>query len=335
MKKDLSDARHGQGMKAVVLAGGYATRLWPITKHRPKMFLPVGDSTVIDEIFADLEADDRVEEVFVSTNERFAEDFREYLADSDFQKPTLTVEDTSEEDEKFGVVGALAQLVDRENVDDDLVVVAGDNLISFDIAEFVDFFEAKGTPALAAYDVGSLERAKSYGLVDLDGDEVVDFQEKPEHPKSTLVSIACYAFPRETLPDLQTYLEEGENPDEPGWFLQWLQARQSVHAFTFEGAWFDIGTPESYLDAVRWKLDGDNLVSDDATVENTTIGENVHVMPDAELRNSSVDNSVIFPEATLHDCDVRDSIIDEQTHLENIDFAGALIGAHTTISNGE
>ncbi|CQH50313.1 sugar nucleotidyltransferase [Halobacterium hubeiense] len=322
-------------MKAVVLAGGYATRLWPITKHRPKMFLPVGDSTVIDEIFADLEADDRIEDVFVSTNERFAEDFREYLADSEFQKPTLTVEDTSEEDEKFGVVGALAQLVDRENVDDDLVVVAGDNLISFDIAEFVDFFEAKATPALAAYDVGSLERAKSYGLVDLDGDEVVDFQEKPEHPKSTLVSIACYAFPRETLPDLDRYLDEGENPDEPGWFMQWLQNRQSVHAFTFEGAWFDIGTPESYLDAVRWKLDGENLVSDDAVVENTTIGENVHVMGDAELRNSSVDNSVIFPNATLHDCDVRDSIIDEQTHLEDIDFAGALIGAHTTISNGE
>ncbi|MGB9963807.1 sugar phosphate nucleotidyltransferase [Halobacterium sp. CBA1126] len=322
-------------MKAVVLAGGYATRLWPITKHRPKMFLPVGDSTVIDEIFADLEADDRVDEVFVSTNERFAEDFREYLADSEFEKPTLTVEDTSEEDEKFGVVGALAQLVDREDVDDDLVVVAGDNLISFDVAEFVDFFEAKETPVLAAYDVGSLERAKSYGLVDLDGDEVVDFQEKPEHPKSTLVSIACYAFPRETLPDLDTYLAEGENPDEPGWFIQWLQARRSVHAFTFEGAWFDIGTPESYLDAVRWKLDGDNLVSDDATVENTTIGENVHVMGDAELRNSSVDNSVIFPDATLRDCDVRDSIIDEKTHLENIDFAGALIGAHTKISNGE
>jgi len=322
-------------MKAVVLAGGYATRLWPITKHRPKMFLPVGDSTVIDEIFADLEGDDRIEEVFVSTNERFAEDFREYLADSDFEKPTLTVEDTSEEDEKFGVVGALAQLVDRENVDDDLVVVAGDNLISFDIPEFVDFFEAKGTPALAAYDVGSLDRAKSYGLVDLDGDEVVDFQEKPEHPKSTLVSIACYAFPRETLPDLDRYLAEGENPDEPGWFMQWLQDRQSVHAFTFEGAWFDIGTPESYLDAVRWKLDGDNLVSDDAVVENTTVGENVHVMPGAELRDSSVDNSVIFPDATLHDCDVRDSIIDEQTRLEDIDFAGALIGAHTTISNGK
>jgi glucose-1-phosphate thymidylyltransferase len=297
------------------------------------MFLPVGDSTVIDRIFAELESDDRIDEVFVSTNERFADDFRSYLADSEFEKPTLTVEDTTEEDEKFGVVGALAQLVDRENVDDDLVVIAGDNLISFDISAFVDFFEEKGTPTLAAYDVGSLDRAKSYGVVDLDGDEVVDLQEKPEDPKSTLVSIACYAFTRDTVPMLQTYLDAGENPDEPGWFVQWLQHREPVHAFTFEDAWFDIGTPESYLDAVAWTLDSDNVVSDEATVENTTLGENVHVMAGAEVVNSSLDNSIVFPNASVYDCDVRNSIIDEQTRLEQIDFSGALIGAHTTITN--
>ena len=334
MKKDLSDDVDGGSMKAVVLAGGYATRLWPVTRHRPKMFLPVGDTTVIDRIFVELESDDRFDEVFVSTNERFADDFRAYIEDSDFEKPTLTVEDTTEEDEKFGVMGALAQLVDRENVDDDLVVVAGDNLISFDIAEFVDFFEEKGAPTIAAYDVGSLERAKSYGLVDLDGDEVVGFQEKPENPKSTLVSIACYAYPRDTVHDIQTYLDEGQNPDEPGWFVQWLQSRQPVYAFTFDDAWFDIGTPESYLEAVAWTLDGESVVSEDAVLENTTVGENVHVMAGAELVNSSVDNSIIFPDATLRDCDVRDSIIDESTRLENIDFSGALIGAHTTISNG-
>jgi len=241
-------------MKAVVLAGGYATRLWPITEHRPKMFLPVGENTVIDEIFEDFEADDRVDEVFVSTNERFADAFEEYLADSPFEKPTLSVEETVAEDEKFGVVGALEQLVDREGVDDDLIVVAGDNMISFDLGEFADFFEAKGTPTLAAYDVEDRERAKSYGLVELDGDEVVNFQEKPDDPKTTLVSIACYAFPAETLPDLSTYLEEGKNPDEPGWFLQWLQSRGPVHAFTFDGAWFDIGTADSYLDAVEYAL---------------------------------------------------------------------------------
>ncbi|GGL63217.1 sugar phosphate nucleotidyltransferase [Halocalculus aciditolerans] len=321
-------------MQAIVLAGGYATRLWPITKHRPKMFLPVGDSTVIDRIFDELEADDRIDDVYVSTNERFADDFADYLSASDYEKPTLTVEDTTEEDEKFGVIGALAQLVDREDIDDDTLVIAGDNLISFDIAEFLDFFQEKDAPSLAAYDVGSKERAKSYGLVDLDGDEVVDFQEKPDDPKSTLVSIACYAYPADTLPLLSEYLEAGENPDEPGWFVQWLQQRQSVHAFTFEGAWFDIGTPESYLDAVAWTLDGDSLVDDDAVVENTTLGDNVHVMGGAEVRNSSLDNSLVFPDATVLDCDVRESIIDEKTRIENVDFSGALIGAHTTITNG-
>jgi len=322
-------------MKAVVLAGGYATRLWPITKHRPKMFLPIGESTVVDRVFEELERDDRISEVFVSTNDRFADDFERHLADSDYEKPTLSVEDTSEESEKFGVVGALAQLVDREDVDDDLLVIAGDNLISFDVSAFVDFFEDRAATTLAAYDVGSRERAKSYGLVELDGDRVVDFQEKPDDPNSTLVSIACYAFPADTLPDLETYLAADNNPDEPGWFLQWLQRRQPVHAFSFDGAWFDIGTPDSYLDAVAWHLDGDSMVARDATVTDSTVGENVHVMAGASVDDSHLERAVVFPEATVRDCDIRSSIIDEQTHVENLDLAGALIGAHTHIANGE
>jgi glucose-1-phosphate thymidylyltransferase len=321
-------------MKAIVLAGGYATRLWPITKHRPKMFLPVGDSTVIDTVFEDLEADSRISEVYVSTNERFAGEFESYLAESDFEKPTLSVEETTGEAEKFGVVGALAQLIDREGVEEDLLVVAGDNLISFDVAEFVDFFERTGTPAIAAYDVGSKERARSYGLVELEGDRVVDFQEKPDDPKSTLVSIACYAFPAETLPLFDEYLAAGENPDEPGWFVQWMQARRPVHAFTFDGAWFDIGTPESYLDAVAWHLDGDVRVDADATVENATLRRDVHVMAGAEVVDSTLERTVVFPGATVRDADVRGSIVDRDARIEDLDLAGALVGAHSTIRNG-
>ncbi|RQG92867.1 NDP-sugar synthase [Natrarchaeobius halalkaliphilus] len=321
-------------MKAVVLAGGYATRMWPITKHRPKMFLPIGESTVIDRIFAELEADTRVDSVYVSTNERFAPDFEAHLAESEFEKPQLSVEETTEEDDKFGVVGALAQLIDREDVDDDLLVIAGDNLISFDVSDFLDYFERQGTPTLAAYDVGSREKAKSYGLVELEDDRVVDFQEKPADPKSTLVSIACYAFPRDSVSLLSTYLEEGNNPDEPGWFVQWLQNREPTYAYTFEDAWFDIGTPESYLDAVSWHLDGDSLVAESATLENATIGENVHVMNDVRLEETNLDHAVIFSDATVQNGDIRRSIIDEGTHLEDLDLAGALIGAHTTITNG-
>jgi glucose-1-phosphate thymidylyltransferase len=321
-------------MKAIVLAGGYATRLWPITRHRPKMFLPVGEQTVIDTIFEDLEADDRISEVFVSTNERFAGEFETYLAERPYEKPVLSIEETTDEDEKFGVVGALAQLIEREGITEDLVVVAGDNLISFDVAEFVDFFQAKSTPAIAAYDVGSKELAKSYGLVELDGTEVVNFQEKPDDPNSTLVSIACYAFPAGVLPKFEAYLADDNNPDEPGWFIQWLHDRAEVNAFSFDGAWFDIGTPESYLDAVAWHLGGENLVADDAHLENVDLGENVHVMAGAELVDSTVDASVIFPETTIRNCDIRRSIIDRETTIEDLDLAGALIGAHSHLGNG-
>ena len=320
-------------MKAVVLAGGYATRLWPITKHRPKMLLPVGEDTVIDIIFEDLEEDDRVDEVFVSTNEAFAEEFEEYLAESEYEKPTLSVEETRAEDEKFGVVGAIEELIEREGVDDDLLVVAGDNLLSFEMSEFIDYFESKGTPALAAYDVGSYDKAKSYGLVELDGERVVDFQEKPEDPKSTLVSIACYAFRQEDLPKFSQYLEDGNNPDEPGWFIQWLQSQEDVHAFTFDGAWFDIGTPDSYLDAVAWELDGENYINETATVENSELGENVHVMAGASVTDSSLDDTIVFPNTTIVDSDIKRSIIDEGTRIEGLEFAGALIGAHTKITD--
>ncbi|MEF8786822.1 MAG: NDP-sugar synthase [Haloarculaceae archaeon] len=322
-------------MKAVVLAGGYATRLWPVTRHRPKMLLPVGETTVIDTILSQLEADDRIDDVFVSTNERFAEDFRDHVAETGFEKPQLSVEDTTDEDEKFGVVGALAQLVEREGIaDEDLLVIAGDNLISFDVADFLDFFEEQSTPTLAAYDVGSREKAKSYGLVELDGDRVVDFQEKPDDPPSTLVSIACYAFPAESV-RFGEYLADGNNPDEPGWFIQWLVEHSEVHAFTFDGAWFDIGTPESYLEAVEWALDGDSIVAQSATVEDTEIGENVHIMADATVHSADLDRSLVFPGATVADSTVRDSIIDSEATVHDLDLSGALIGSHSRISNGE
>ena len=226
-------------MKAVVLAGGYATRLWPVTRHRPKMLLPVGETTVIDTILSQLEADDRIEDVFVSTNERFAEDFRDHVADTGFEKPQLSIEDTTDEDEKFGVVGALAQLVEREGIaDEDLLVIAGDNLISFDVADFIDFFE-------------------------------------------------------------------------------------------------ETGTPESYLEAVAWALDGDSIVADSATVENTTVGENVHIMADATVHEADIDGSLVFPGATVADSTIRDSIIDSEATIHDLDLSGALIGSHSRISNGE
>jgi glucose-1-phosphate thymidylyltransferase len=243
------------------------------------MLLPIGERTVIGTVFEKLERDERIRDVYVSTNEKFAGEFESFLSDSPYEKPQLSIEETTAEAEKFGVVGALGQLVEREGLTDDTLVIAGDNLICFDVSEFLDALEANETPTLAAYDVGSYERASSYGLVELGNDsEVVDFQEKPDEPTSTLVSIACYGFPSETLSLFKEYIAGDNNPDEPGWFIQWLQQRQAVRAFTFDEAWFDIGTSDSYLDAIAWQLDGENVIHRDATVQNSELRGNVQVM---------------------------------------------------------
>jgi len=322
-------------MEAVVLAGGYATRLWPITRNRPKMLLPVGETTVIDRVLEQLEGDDRVETVYISTNERFATDFEDHIAEKGYEKTRLSVEDTSDEDEKFGVVGALAQLVEREGIEgEDLLVVAGDNVISFGMDEFIDHFEAADAPTLAAYDVGSTELASAYGTLSVDDhDRVTEFQEKPENPDTTLVSIACYAFPAEAV-RFEEYLAGDNNPDEPGWFVQWLVEHERVSAFEFDEAWFDIGTPESYLETVAWQLDGGAIIDDAATVDGTDIGENVHVIDDATVVDSSLDNAVVFPGATIRDCEVSGSIVDRNARLSDLKLDGALIGENTQIPNG-
>ncbi len=298
------------------------------------MFLPVGETTIIDRIYADLETDDRIEKVYVSTNERFAVDFEAHLADTAYDKPRLSIEETRKEDEKFGVVKALGKLIDREEIDDDLLVIAGDNLFDFEIDAFLDYFERKEAPTIAVYDIGSPELATSYGVVDLEGDRVVDFQEKSDKPAGTHVSTGCYAFPRETLSLFSTYLEAGNDPDEPGWFVKWLQSRDPTYAYTFEGTWFDVGTLESYLDAVAWYLDDESLIAENATLENTTIGSNVHVMSEATLIDSIVERAVIFPGATVESTSVRNSIIDEGAALSGLDLDDAMIGAYTRIPDG-
>jgi glucose-1-phosphate thymidylyltransferase len=318
-------------MKAVVLAGGYATRLWPITRNRPKMFLPLGDTTIVDRIYAKLEATERIDKVYVSTNERFVTDFEAHLADNAYEKPRLSVEETRAEAEKFGVVAGFKELIEREGIDDDLLVIAGDNVFDFEIGNFLEYFERRSAPTIAVYDVGTPDRATSYGVVDLEEDRVVGFQEKPDEPAKTCVSVGCYAFPRETLALLSTYLESGNDPDEPGRFVEWLYPREPTYGYTFDGTWFDVGTLKSYLDAVAWRLDDESLIAESAHLENTAVGSAVHVMSNATLIDTDVERAVIFPDVTLEATTVRGSVVDEWATLGGIDLYDAMIGAYSRI----
>ena len=213
-------------------------------------------------------------------------------------------------------------------------MLAGDNVIDFELGAFLDRFDKWHAPTIAVHDVGSRERAASYGVGELDDDRVVGFREKPDDPEGTLVSTGCYVFPRETLSLFTEYLEAGNNPDEPGWFVSWLHSRVPTYAFAFEEEWFDVGTLESYLDAVAWHLDGESLVDETASLEATTVGSNVHIMAGASLVDVDVEQAVIFPEATLERATVRGSIVDKGAALEGVALDGAMIGAYTQLPDG-
>ena len=237
-------------MKAIVLAGGYATRLRPLTNDRSKCLLPVGGKPMLDWILERLRAVDEIDEVHVVTNSRFAADFERWAS----AKPGVTVHDdgTRSNEDRLGAIGDVAFTLDRAGIaGEDVMVVAGDNLFDYDLGDYVRFWRGKGVAsAVAVRDVGDLRLASQYGIVALDEDDrVVEFVEKPAEPKSTLAATATYIYHREHVPLVARYLAEGNPPDQSGSFFEWLRAREPVYGYRFAGSWLDIGDHEQLLAA--------------------------------------------------------------------------------------
>jgi len=234
-------------VKAIILAGGYATRLQPLTDDLSKCLLPVGGKPMVDWILEGIRAVDEIDEVHVVTNTRFAQDFQHWA----MFKDGVTVHDdgTSSNEDRLGAVGDVAFTLERAEIDDDVLVIAGDNLFDFDLQDYVDFWRGKGVAsAVAVRDVGDLRLASQYGIVALDGDDrVVEFVEKPAEPRSTLAATATYIYHREHLPLVARYLADGNAPDQSGSFFQWLRSREPVYGYWFTGMWLDIGDKEQLL----------------------------------------------------------------------------------------
>jgi glucose-1-phosphate thymidylyltransferase len=239
-------------VKAVILAAGYATRLYPLTLDRPKALLPVGGRPILDHLLERLDEIRGLDEIHVVTNSRFAEVFREWAGASGRGLRVLD-DGTVDEETRLGAIGDLELAIRSEAIDDDLLVVAADNLFSESFAPFAEFGREKGSPALGVYDVGDLDAVRGrYNAIELDGDDrVVFFEEKPERPTSTLTGIALYFYPRSSLPLVSLYLEEGNNPDQPGRLVQWLYPRTPVYAWRVPGRWYDIGSEETLAEADR------------------------------------------------------------------------------------
>ncbi|NJE05686.1 NDP-sugar synthase [Thermococcus sp. M36] len=331
-------------MKVLIMAGGYATRLWPITKDNPKALLPVGDRVILDYILE--KVGELGMEAYISTNRFFEAHFRPY---AEKYGVGLIVEDTLHEEEKLGTVGALKRAVDELGLDDYLVI-AGDNLFSFSLRDFLDSYD--GRTLIAVYDIGDLELAKRYGVVVLEGDRVIAFQEKPAQPRSTLVSTGVYVFPKGVMAMIDEYLRNGHR-DAPGYFLQWLlEAGVEVRAYRFSEYWYDIGSADSYLEALKTLLRESHVeeiqISPYAKIippvvikrgakilGRSMIGPYAYIGEDCVIENSDISDSIIFRKTVIRNSTIWRSIIDEKCEIRNLELRKSLVGGHAKIQRGE
>lgn len=241
-------------MKGIVLAAGYATRLYPLTESRAKPLLPVGGRPMLDYIVDALGEVPEIDTIHIVTNHKFAASFVNWAEGRERDRVGLVIHDdrTTSEEDRLGAIGAVLLAVDEAGLEgEDLLVVAGDNLFDFSLADFVGWWRDRGEQsAVALYDVGDLALARKYGVVAVGDDgRIESFEEKPEHPRSTLTATAAYLYHRAHVPLVRRYLAEGNSPDQPGRFIAWLHTRVPVFGHTFEGEWRDIGDADQLLDA--------------------------------------------------------------------------------------
>ncbi|MCL0104457.1 nucleotidyltransferase family protein [Dehalococcoidia bacterium] len=239
-------------MKAIILAAGYAKRLWPLTKHIPKALLPIAGKPIIDFIIEEMIKVREIDEVLISTNLTFENHFRYWLSGLPQELKAIikmVVEPSTSEEDKLGAIGAIGYAIEQEGLaGKDLLIVAGDNLFEFRLADFVDFYQLHRRPIVAFCDLKDVDRVKGkYGVGILaENSKLIGFQEKPVAPKSTLASTGCYLYPAYVIEYIQDYLKGKNDPDAPGHFIEWLYRQTDVYGFVFGGAWYDIGSFESY-----------------------------------------------------------------------------------------
>lgn len=243
-------------MKLIVLAAGYATRLYPLTLNQPKPLLAVAGKPMMEHVLDNLMPIGEIDEIFIVTNARFAGHFERWA--EDYQtgqkvRPIKIIDDGSTDDSnKLGAIGDMNLVIEQARIDKDILVVGGDNLFSESLAGFGDYCRELEAPVTGVYDVGDLNEIKKYNSIEIDDEgRITYFEEKPSQPKSTLTGIALYYYPRSVLPLIKQYIAAGNNPDQPGRLVQWLYPRTPFYVWRVPGIWFDVGSKETLEEANR------------------------------------------------------------------------------------
>ena len=238
-------------MKCILLAAGYATRLYPLTKDKPKALLELGNKTILDRLMDKLEEIKRIDEVFIVTNHRFADIFSEWAKGYSGSKKVKVLDDgTTDNDNRLGAIGDMNYVIEQENITDEIFVLASDVIFDFSLRGLFDLYDSVDGDVISAHYIESIETLRSMGVLSFDeSGKVTDFEEKPQNPKSHYGVPPFYIYRKSTLALIKQYLDEGNNCDAPGYFIPWLIRHTDVYAHSFDENIIDIGIPAAYYEA--------------------------------------------------------------------------------------
>lgn len=233
-------------MKCLILAAGYATRLYPLTENFPKPLLTVGAKTILDWLIDDIDGAGLVDEYVVISNHKFAHHFEDW-AKNKAQKITVVDDGTSSNETRLGAVRDIQYAIDSLSIDDDMLVIAGDNVLDFSLTKFVSYAKDKNTSCIMRYYEASEKKLQKCGVVSIDeNDLITDMEEKPECPKSNWCCPPFYYYTKEDAKLVKVGIESGCGVDAPGSYIAWLCTQTEVHAMEMPGKRYDIGNLESY-----------------------------------------------------------------------------------------
>lgn len=239
-------------MIGIILAAGYATRLYPLTKNCAKPLLPIKGKCMIDYTLEKMIEMANLKTIIVITNHHFYEDFCNWSETKKETLQSLNIElkivndHTTSDENKLGAIGDIQYVIEQCKIEDDVMIIAGDNLFTYSLKDPADYFIKENCDLVLGKKVDD-EDLKRFAVATIDEHrQIIDLEEKPAYPKSNLIVYATYFYKKSTLPLIKTYLEEGNSPDSPGHFPAWLYKRKPVKLYEFDGICIDIGTKESY-----------------------------------------------------------------------------------------
>lgn len=234
-------------MKCIFLCAGYATRLFPLTENFPKALLEVGGRAILDYTLDEVNEIDEIDEIYLVTNAKYTPHFQKWAESKNNVKPITVFNDgTTNNDDRLGAIGDIQFTINNAKIDDDILVLATDNLFTFKLKDFVEFYKNKNAPSVCVREEQDMNLLKRVGVAKLDSDmKILDFEEKPAEPKSNYAVYAEYIYPKNVLPEINKYLEEGNSCDAPGNLVAYMYKKMPTYAYAFKGECYDVGTHEA------------------------------------------------------------------------------------------